>query len=38
LRRNGEAEPVAERFVEYLNEAGGKSVKTLHSAPSGRPG
>jgi DNA-binding transcriptional LysR family regulator len=43
LRRSGDAEPVADRFVEYLNDAGGKSAKTSlaanspHSPSSRRP-
>ena len=37
LSRSGDAVPVADRFVEYLNEAGGESGKTSHSPPSRRP-
>jgi hypothetical protein len=37
LRRSGDAEPVADRFVEYLDDAAGKSAKPPHSPPSRRP-
>jgi DNA-binding transcriptional LysR family regulator len=37
LRRSGDAEPVADRFVEYLDEAAAKSAKPPHSPPSRRP-
>ncbi|PRX28432.1 LysR family transcriptional regulator [Paraburkholderia sp. BL18I3N2] len=37
LRRSGDAEPVADRFVEYLRDAGGKPPGTAHSSASRRP-
>jgi DNA-binding transcriptional LysR family regulator len=37
LRRSGDAEPVADRFVEYLRDAGGEPPNTAHSSASRRP-
>jgi DNA-binding transcriptional LysR family regulator len=37
LRRSGDAEPVADRFVEYLRDVGGEPPNTRHSSASRRP-
>ena len=37
LRRNGDAEPVADRFVDYLRDAGNESPARPHSSASRRP-
>ncbi|RKR46240.1 LysR family transcriptional regulator [Paraburkholderia sp. BL17N1] len=37
LRRSGDAEPVADRFVEYLRDASGKPPGSAHSSASLRP-
>ncbi|ABE29972.1 bacterial regulatory helix-turn-helix, lysR family protein [Paraburkholderia xenovorans LB400] len=37
LRRSGDAEPVADRFVDYLRDAGGGPRGTPHSSASRRP-
>lgn len=37
LRRNGDTEPVADRFVDYLREVGATPEKTRQASPSRRP-